>query len=93
MDTVVICEKADGGNFVLVPILSIKQTVQSTTVSATTPGQLLDLLHSLEVVPKLTAGVIEDIDKILGNKPTRPPMISTLQQRWATYLTLTMHCD
>merc|ERR1719270_3257990 len=60
------------------------QTVQSTTVSATTPGQLLDLLHSLEVVPKLTAGVIEDIDKILGNKPTRPPMISTLQQRWAT---------
>jgi len=36
------------------------------------------------VVPKLTAGVIEDIDKILGNKPARPPMISTLQQRWAT---------
>ena len=68
----------------LVSIPDTNQTVQSTTVSATSRGQLLDLLHSIEVVPKLTAGVIEDIDKILGNKPARPPMISTLQQRWAT---------
>jgi len=60
------------------------QTVQSTTVSATSPDQLLDLLNSLSMIPKLTHGIIEDIDKILCNKPTRPPMISTLQARWAT---------
>merc|ERR1719411_1488190 len=60
------------------------QTVQSTTVSASSTEQLLDLMDAMKIVPKLTHGYAEDIDKILSNKPSRPPMISTLQQRWAT---------
>ena len=78
------------------------QTIQCTTISASSPEQLLDLLNGLavsfdpllwplillyiplQIIPKLTHGQVEDIDKILGNKPARPPMISTLQQRWAT---------
>jgi len=60
------------------------QTIQCTTISATSTDQLMDLLNSLNIIPKITHGVIEDIDKIICNKPARPPMISTLQQRWAT---------
>jgi len=60
------------------------QTVQSTTISASTPEALMELLQSLTIIPKLNYATTEDIDKILGNKPARPPMISTLQSRWAT---------
>lgn len=60
------------------------QTSQVIIISATSPDHLIETLNSLAVVPKLTHHVNEDIDKILGNKPARPPMISTLQQRWAT---------
>jgi len=60
------------------------QTVQSTTISASTPEAMMELLHSLTIIPKLNYATTEDIDKILGNKPARAPMISTLQSRWAT---------
>lgn len=60
------------------------QTIQSTSISAATPEQLMEILNSLAFISKITHGTIEDIDKILCNKPARPPMISTLQQRWAT---------
>lgn len=58
------------------------QTVQSTTISASSPEALMDLLYSLSIIPKLNHGTIEDIEKILCNKPSRAPMISTLQSRW-----------
>jgi len=58
-------------------------TSQSVIASANTTEQLLEILGSLPVVAKITFPVNEDIDKILGNKPVRPPMISTLQTRWA----------
>ena len=38
---------------------------------------------NLQIVAKITHPVNEEIDKILGNKPARQPMISTLQTRWA----------
>ena len=38
---------------------------------------------SFQIVAKITHPINEDIEKILGNKPQRPPMISTLQTRWA----------
>jgi len=60
------------------------QTVQSTTISASTPEALTELLNSLTIIPKLNYATEQDIDKTLGNKPARPPMISTLQSRWAT---------
>jgi len=58
-------------------------TSQSVIVSASSSEQLLDILGSLPIVAKITHPINEDIEKILGNKPQRPPMISTLQTRWA----------
>lgn len=58
-------------------------TSQSVIASASSPEHLLEILGSLPIVAKISHGVNEDIDKILGNKPMRPPMISTLQTRWA----------
>ena len=36
-----------------------------------------------QLLPKLTNAIMDDIDKVLSNKPSRPAMVSTLQQRWA----------
>eukprot|EP00094_Tigriopus_californicus_P006132 TCALIF_05905-PA protein Name:"Similar to kcnab3 Voltage-gated potassium channel subunit beta-3 (Xenopus laevis)" AED:0.12 eAED:0.12 QI:0/0.85/0.75/0.87/1/1/8/134/398 len=60
------------------------QTSQSMVVSAVTIEQFWDIIQSLTFVSKITHHVNEDLDKILGNKPSRPPMVSTLQQRWQT---------
>ena len=37
----------------------------------------------VQLVPKLSNAIMDDIDRLLSNKPSRPPMVSTLQQRWA----------
>jgi len=58
-------------------------TSQAVVVSAATMEQLCQILNSLQILPKLTPAVLEEMDKILVNKPVRPPMVSTLQQRWA----------
>jgi len=58
-------------------------TSQSVIASASSMEQLLEILNSLPIVAKITHPVNEEIDKILQNKPIRPPMISTLQTRWA----------
>ena len=55
------------------------------------PGQGLGLKRVLktlmsyqfQLLPKLTNAIMDDIDKVLSNKPSRPAMVSTLQQRWA----------
>lgn len=33
-------------------------------------------------MPKLSAAVMLDLERVLDNKPVRPPMISTLAMRW-----------
>jgi len=58
-------------------------TSQAVVCSAATVDQLCQMLNSLQVLPKLIPPVVDEIDKILSNKPARPPMVSTLQQRWA----------
>jgi len=58
-------------------------TSQSVIASANSTEQLLEILGSLPIVAKITHPVNEEIDKILGNKPARQPMVSTLQTRWA----------
>jgi len=58
-------------------------TSQVVIVSAASVDQLCRLLTSLQLLPKLTNSVMEELDRILCNKPVRPPMVSTLQQRWA----------
>lgn len=35
-----------------------------------------------QLVPRLSIGVMLEIERILDNKPVRPPMISTLAMRW-----------
>jgi len=58
-------------------------TSQCVIVSAATMEQLCMLFNSLQLLPKLTNSIMEEMDKVLTNKPVRPPMVSTLQQRWA----------
>lgn len=35
-----------------------------------------------QLIPKLNAGIMSELERILDNKPSRPPMISTLALRW-----------
>ena len=35
-----------------------------------------------QLIPKLNANIMNEIERILDNKPSRPPMISTLALRW-----------
>merc|ERR1712059_14883 len=58
-------------------------TSQGVIVSAGSLDHLCRLLTSLQLLPKLTNSIMEELDRILCNKPVRPPMVSTLQQRWA----------
>jgi aryl-alcohol dehydrogenase-like predicted oxidoreductase len=58
-------------------------TSQVTVVSASSVDQLARMLHALQLLPKLTNSLMDEVDRVLGNKPVRPAMVSTLQQRWA----------
>ncbi|KAK9888386.1 hypothetical protein WA026_000637 [Henosepilachna vigintioctopunctata] len=57
------------------------ESVQSLLLGASTADQLYDSIQSLQIVPKLNANVIAELERILENKPTRPPMVSTLALR------------
>jgi len=58
-------------------------TSQCVIVSAASMEQLCMLFNSLQLLPKLTNSLMDEVDKVLTNKPVRPAMVSTLQQRWA----------
>jgi len=55
--------------------------VHSVLIGAISTQQLFEHLHALQLVPKLTASVVLDLERILDNKPVRPPMISSLAMR------------
>ncbi|XP_023321935.1 voltage-gated potassium channel subunit beta-2 [Eurytemora carolleeae] len=57
-------------------------TSQVVVVSASSLEQLTSQLSSLQLLSKMNSCLLEEMDRILGNKPTRQPMVSTLQQRW-----------
>lgn len=42
---------------------------------------LIFSLSHFQLLPRLTVSVMLEIERILDNKPIRPPMISTLQMR------------
>ncbi|CAG2101150.1 unnamed protein product [Medioppia subpectinata] len=44
--------------------------VNSVLIAPTTVDQLYQQLHALKIVPKLTANLIDEIEKILENKPS-----------------------
>ncbi|XP_047494299.1 voltage-gated potassium channel subunit beta-2-like isoform X4 [Penaeus chinensis] len=50
-------------------------------VGATTVEQLLENINSLQVLPKLKSEHIDALERILDNKPIRPRVVSTLEQR------------
>ena len=43
--------------------------VSSAITGASKPEQIGQTMKSLEIVPKLTVDVMDEIEKILGNKP------------------------
>ncbi|XP_017773907.1 PREDICTED: voltage-gated potassium channel subunit beta-2 isoform X2 [Nicrophorus vespilloides] len=57
------------------------ESVQCLLLGATTVDQLYESIQSLQLVPKLNTNMMTEIERILENKPTRPPMISTLALR------------
>jgi potassium voltage-gated channel Shaker-related subfamily A beta protein 2 len=58
-------------------------TSQVVIVSAATTDQFCRLLSALQLLSKLTNSMMDEIDSQICNKPVRPAMVSTLQQRWA----------
>lgn len=57
------------------------EPVQCLLLGATTPEQLHQSLQALQLLPRLSSGVMLEIERILDNKPIRPPPISTLALR------------
>ena len=40
------------------------------------------VLFHVQLVPKLNTNTMNELERILDNKPIRPPMVSTLALRW-----------
>ncbi|CAF4753104.1 unnamed protein product [Pieris macdunnoughi] len=57
------------------------ENINCLLLGATSVEQFKENIHALQIVPQLSPAVILDIEKILANKPQRPPMISTLTMR------------
>ncbi|KAK7794166.1 hypothetical protein R5R35_005367 [Gryllus longicercus] len=57
------------------------ESVQCLLLGAATVDQLYESIQSLQLVPKLNSSTMSELERILDNKPTRPPMVSTLALR------------
>ncbi|XP_030563109.1 voltage-gated potassium channel subunit beta-2-like isoform X2 [Drosophila novamexicana] len=57
------------------------EPVQCLLLGATSAEQLHQSLQSLQLLPRLSSSVMLELERILENKPVRPPMISTLALR------------
>ncbi|XP_033210367.1 voltage-gated potassium channel subunit beta-2 isoform X3 [Belonocnema kinseyi] len=57
------------------------ESVQCLLLGASSIEQLYESLQSLQLIPKLNSTVMTEIERILENKPSRPPMVSTLALR------------
>jgi aryl-alcohol dehydrogenase-like predicted oxidoreductase len=49
------------------------ENVVSVITGASRPEQILDNVKSLELLPKLTSEVMEELDEYLQNRPGRDP--------------------
>jgi len=79
-----IADRLDASLTQLVLAWSLRNnTSQVVVISAASTDHLHRMLAALQLLPKLTNSVMEEIDRVLCNKPVRPAMVSTLQQRWA----------
>ncbi|XP_034947370.1 voltage-gated potassium channel subunit beta-2 isoform X2 [Chelonus insularis] len=57
------------------------ESVQCLLLGASNIDQLYESLQSLQLIPKLNTTMMNEIERILDNKPSRPPMVSTLALR------------
>ncbi|CAO1412132.1 unnamed protein product [Diamesa serratosioi] len=57
------------------------EPVHCLLIGAKTTEALHQNLQALQLLPRLSVPVMLEIERILENKPVRPPMISTLQMR------------
>ncbi|XP_076359360.1 voltage-gated potassium channel subunit beta-2-like isoform X2 [Tachypleus tridentatus] len=53
------------------------ENVHCVLMGASTPEQLYEHLHALQIVPRLNPLILNEIEKILDNKPIRQPLIRT----------------
>ncbi|XP_045509551.1 voltage-gated potassium channel subunit beta-2 isoform X2 [Colias croceus] len=57
------------------------ENVNCLLLGATSVEQFKENIHALQIVPQLSPVVMVDIERLLSNKPQRPPMVSTLAMR------------
>ncbi|XP_063837457.1 voltage-gated potassium channel subunit beta-2 isoform X7 [Ostrinia nubilalis] len=57
------------------------ESVNCLLLGATSVEQFKENIHALQIVPQLTPLVMIEIERLLANKPQRPPMVSTLAMR------------
>lgn len=69
-----ISEKLDGNVTQLALAWTAKnENVSTVILGATKVEQIIDNCGALKILPKLTPEIMEEIEKILGNKPAPPP--------------------
>ncbi|XP_022832822.1 voltage-gated potassium channel subunit beta-1 [Spodoptera litura] len=57
------------------------ESVNCLLLGATSVEQFKENIHALQIVPQLTPIMMIEIERLLANKPQRPPMVSTLAMR------------
>ncbi|XP_072930474.1 voltage-gated potassium channel subunit beta-2 isoform X2 [Epargyreus clarus] len=57
------------------------ESVNCLLLGATSVEHFKENIHALQIVPQLTPSVMIEIERLLANKPQRPPMVSTLAMR------------
>ncbi|XP_050360478.1 voltage-gated potassium channel subunit beta-2 isoform X3 [Nymphalis io] len=57
------------------------ESINCLLLGATSVEEFKESIHALQIVPQLTSVVMKEIERLLSNKPQRPPMISTLAMR------------
>nr|CAD7427234.1 unnamed protein product [Timema monikensis] len=89
------CLKNESVQCLLLGAATVEQlyeSIQSLQVTTRQSGSILhglqvttrssgSILHGLQLVPKLNTTTMTELERILDNKPTRPPMVSTLALR------------
>ncbi|XP_026463990.1 LOW QUALITY PROTEIN: voltage-gated potassium channel subunit beta-2-like [Ctenocephalides felis] len=57
------------------------EAVQCLLLGASCPEQLHESLQALQLLPRLSGAVMLELERLLDNKPVRPPPISTMALR------------
>ncbi|CAG9781959.1 unnamed protein product [Diatraea saccharalis] len=69
------------------------ESVNCLLLGASSVEQFKENIHSLQIVPQLTPSVMIEIERLLSNKPQRPPMVSTLAMRNQQNNNITVRVD